>query len=545
MDRAEDPDTGRLLTFMLETSRALVAQRSVPDLLTVAATKFLALTGAERMEVYTLDHTNRFLLRSFDSAPSEHVPDPVPLYRDNRRNSASILAYAAFAGRVVTLGDIYKFSGFDFGPTYLMDRRTGHRTTSLLAFPLRNHDSMTIGVMQATNLAGAGTSNEDVLRPWIERGITAFADMVAVALTNLRLVEEKQVLIRRLARQNDSLVAENARLRIQRATTHGFAGMIGASPAMQDVFALAGRTLASEISVLLLGETGTGKDVLAQAIHRLGPRQAAPFIAQNCAALPEHLLESELFGHRRGAFTGALDNKPGLFQAADGGTLFLDEIGDMPLALQGKLLHVLQNNEVRPVGETKSRKVDVRIIAATNQKLREKVRNGTFREDLFYRLCVFPITLPPLRERRADIMLLAEHFLAMLALEQKRAKPTLSRRVCEQLERHDFPGNIRELRNGIERAVLLLDGEDTIDLHHLPLEWLAADESRANFAGPLPPDGQGLREIIGRYEAVVIASSLEDNGWNQTATARSLAISRRSLVEKMQRHAIKRVGRPD
>ena len=543
MRSPDDPDTGRLLSLMLDASQVLSHQRTVPALLAEAAQLTAGLTGGRRVDIYTLDQTNRHLVAAHSTGPSAVVEESVPLYAGDRRNTASVLAHAAFTGRLVTVADIYRFSGFDFGQTYRADLLMGHRTKSLLAFPLRNHDATTIGVMQATDVAPENGTAEALLRPALARGIEALAGMVAVALSNLRLIEDKQVLIRRLARQNDTLAAENDRLRNEEVAARQFGGVIGVSPAMQDVFALARRTLASDITVLLLGETGSGKDVLAQAIHELGHRRHRPFVAQNCAALPEQLLESELFGHRRGAFTGATDHKQGLFQAADGGTLFLDEIGDMPLALQGKLLRVLQNSEVREVGETRSRKVDVRIIAATNQRLRDRVRDGSFREDLFYRLCVFPITLPPLRERRADIAPLAEHFLARLAVEQHRPKPVLSRQALEVLDGHAFPGNVRELRNGLARALVLLDRDDVIEEAHLPPEWRPGDGVQPAPAGPLPPDGHGLRRIISRYEAVVIASSLEENGWNQTATARSLGISRRSLVEKMQRHAIKRVSR--
>jgi transcriptional regulator with GAF, ATPase, and Fis domain len=230
--------------------------------------------------------------------------------------------------------------------------------------------------------------------------------------------------------------------------------MVAASPAMQVMFDLLERVVKSDVAVLIQGETGTGKELVAKALHEYGPRKGKPFLAENCAAVPADLLESELFGHKRGSFTGAIADRPGHFVAADGGTVFLDEIGDMPLAMQSKLLRVLQEGEVRPVGSNKVVHVDVRIVAASNKDLRAMCRNATFREDLYFRLAVVTIQLPPLRERKGDVRHLVRFFLERVKLEMNR-EARLDEEALTLLERWRWPGNVRELENEIRRAVAL------------------------------------------------------------------------------------------
>jgi len=234
-------------------------------------------------------------------------------------------------------------------------------------------------------------------------------------------------------------------------------GMVGASPAMGKIFDLLERVVASDVAVLIQGETGTGKELVAQALHRYGARAKKPFLAENCAAVPAELLESELFGHKKGSFTGAVADRPGHFVAADGGTVFLDEIGDMPLAMQAKLLRVLQEGEVRPVGSNKVVHVDVRIVAASNKDLRAMCRAGTFREDLYFRLAVVTLVLPPLRERKGDVRHLVRFFLERINAEMGRSA-TIDEQALALLERWRWPGNVRELENEIRRAVALSSG---------------------------------------------------------------------------------------
>ena len=300
-------------------------------------------------------------------------------------------------------------------------------------------------------------------------------------------------------------------------------GLIGDSPAMQGVYQLIGKVLHNPMSVLVTGETGTGKELVARAIHRYGSRRSQPFIAQNCAALPEHLLESELFGYRKGAFTGADKDHRGLMESAHGGTLFLEEIGDMPLALQAKLLRVLQEGEVRPLGSSETCKIDVRIITATHQNLQEMVAQGQFREDLYYRLAPFPIELPPLRERDQDVQLLARHFAQEACQFLHRAPCQWADNTLEQLASYNFPGNIRELKGMIARALLLCEGNRLLPEH---FNLSAAVE---------PANSMTLRERLERVERNLLLDCLQRNQGNQTNAATELGLPRRTLLYRMQK----------
>jgi DNA-binding NtrC family response regulator len=299
-----------------------------------------------------------------------------------------------------------------------------------------------------------------------------------------------------------------------------FAGIVGESPAFKKDLARAARLLPHRNpSALILGETGTGKELLARAIHAGGPRRGAPFVAVNCSALPEHLIESELFGHERGSFTDAHAAKPGLFEVADTGTLFLDEIGDLPLGLQGKLLRVLEDKEIRRVGGTKSRTVDIRILAATHERLRERVREGSFREDLFFRLSTVVLTLPPLRERGDDVILIAEALLERIAAEHGLPVPSLTAEVGRQLRAHTWPGNIRELKNALERALLL---SATGDLDADELLPPADPHVRGDGSIPFPAPLHQITTAAAR-------ATVKLCGGNRSESARRLLISPRRL----------------
>ncbi len=312
------------------------------------------------------------------------------------------------------------------------------------------------------------------------------------------------------------------------ATADGF-GMIGNGDAMRQVHRLIGKILHTSITVLLTGETGTGKELVARAIHERGSRRTQPFVVQNCAALPEHLLESELFGYRKGAFTGAERDRTGLFDAANGGTLFLDEIGDMPLALQAKLLRVLQEGEVRPLGSTETHRVDVRIIAATHRHLLRLVEQGTFREDLYYRLTHFPIQLPPLRERGEDLPLLARHFADQACACLQRSRCRWSSAALDLLAGHAFPGNVRELKGLVERAVLLCEGNELLPEHFaIRPTTLGADTSSLT-----------LRERLDQLERGLLVDCLRKNRGNQTQAAQELGLPRRTLLYRLQRLSIR------
>jgi two-component system response regulator HupR/HoxA len=358
-----------------------------------------------------------------------------------------------------------------------------------------------------------------VTKPWesedlritLRRAIEAFH----LARENLRLVEE-------LRRANERLAAENAYLR--ETAQHE---IVGESTAIHEVLDLIGRVAPSRSTVLIEGETGTGKELVARAIHAASPRRDRLFVAVNCAALSEGVLESELFGHRRGAFTGALEDRKGLFEVATGGTLFLDEISETTAGVQAKLLRVLQEGEIRPVGETRSRTVDVRTIVATNRDLADEVKAGRFREDLYYRLRVFPIRVPPLRERTDDIPALTIHFLRKLAAQLKRPVLEPTDDVLALLARYPFPGNVRELANELERAVLLAEpgAPLTEDLLSERVQEAMADG----------PSGGVLQHRTDAFEREQIDAALARAGGVKTRVAEELGITYRGLLKKMTR----------
>ena len=309
-------------------------------------------------------------------------------------------------------------------------------------------------------------------------------------------------------------------------------GFIGQSEKMQQILETLALVAPTDTSVLILGESGTGKELIADSIHSNSERATQPLVKVNCAALPENLLESELFGHEKGAFTGAVSRRKGRFETANGGTIFLDEIGEISLAVQAKLLRVLQEQQFEPLGSSKTMTVDVRIIAATNKQLEEEIQKGRFREDLFYRLNVFPICLPPLRERKDDIPLLAEHFLAQYSQKHKRRIVGFSPHALDLLIRYDWKGNIRELENTVERSVILCRDE-SITPQHLPVPIQA-------LMGAESPESQNLEGglTLKEMEKQLILSTLKQYEENRTKTAEALGISRRSLQMKLKDYGI-------
>jgi DNA-binding NtrC family response regulator len=326
------------------------------------------------------------------------------------------------------------------------------------------------------------------------------------------------------------LERENARLRRALDQTSAFGDLIGRSPAMRDIYALVRKISASGSSVLITGESGTGKDVVARTIHFTGVRSAKPFVPINCTAMPEGLLESELFGHVKGAFTGAHANKRGLFEEADGGTLFLDEIGDMPLALQSKMLRVLQDREIRPVGGTRAVKVDVRIIAATNKDLHHEIEKGGFRKDLYYRLNVIPLRIPPLRDRPEDIPLLAEAFLRRHAPERALR---ISESAMDRLVRYRWEGNGRELENAIERALVLCSGAE-IEAGDFALET-EVSPAAASFEENLLAEAFRKRMTVRELTDLYIDRVLAECRGSKMEAARVLGLNRRTLYRRDER----------
>lgn len=340
---------------------------------------------------------------------------------------------------------------------------------------------------------------------------------VAQALTMRRLNEDVRLL-------NDELSKINR-----------YQEMVGSSAAMQQVYALIDKVRDVDCSVTITGESGTGKELAARAIHFSGKRKDERFVVINCAAIPETLLEEELFGHKRGSFTGAMQDKKGKLEIADRGTVFLDEIGDMPVGLQGKLLRAIQQKEFSPLGSTAVRKVDIRILAATNRDLQEMVRQGTFREDLFYRLNVMNIRMPALRERRDDILLLCEHFIRQFNHEQNKSVKRLSPEAKQILLSYDYPGNVRQLANIIEYAMILSAGGEILP-EALPLEVRANGVRREKSASSLPDllAGMPLRDV----ERAAIDATLKKNGGRRDMSARELGISVRGLQNKINDYGL-------
>ncbi|MBW2624380.1 MAG: sigma-54-dependent Fis family transcriptional regulator [Deltaproteobacteria bacterium] len=342
------------------------------------------------------------------------------------------------------------------------------------------------------------------------------------------------VLTLKKAEEREELRRENMALRRAAART-GRPGIIARSRAMQDLLSLVDRVAAADSPVLITGESGTGKEVLAQAIHQAGPRADKPFVPVNCGAIPENLLESELFGHVQGAFTDATRDRVGLFQEADGGTLFLDEVGELPLPLQVKLLRALQEREIRPVGASTTLQVDVRILAATARDLARDTSAGGFREDLFYRLNVLPMYIPPLRERTEDIPLLLDHFLIAQSARMDRKRPEVAPDFIEALVAYSWPGNVRELENLIER-ILVLSPQQVLDLKVLP------ENVRQNAVeSPVRVDDEtdmDLKTQIRNLEAVLIQRALKQCQGNRSETARRLKISYPSLLSKIKAYGL-------
>lgn len=324
---------------------------------------------------------------------------------------------------------------------------------------------------------------------------------------------------------------ENISLKKEIQGKYSFENMIGCSPAIKKAFYLMEKAIESPVTVLIQGETGTGKELVARSIHYNSVRKDKPFVAQNCAAMPESLLESELFGHKKGAFTGAVADKKGLFEMAHKGTIFLDEVGDTPMSLQVRLLRVLQEGEIRRVGEVNPIKVDVRVIAATHQELKTEIEAGRFRQDLYYRIQTFPIPLPPLRERDGDIPLLVEHFLNKYC-QRLEKQCRISPECLTLLEKYPFPGNIRELENEIVRALTLAPDKGTITPD------LFSESIRYATGVPFNTKEGTVQAITDRLERSLVQKALEEVGGNRTRAAEKLGLSRRGLLNKIRRYGL-------
>jgi two-component system, NtrC family, response regulator AtoC len=388
----------------------------------------------------------------------------------------------------------------------------------------------------------------------VDAAVERYPDIVAIVVTGFGTVKDAVEAIKRgawdfvskpfqidellhaldAALEQRRLKSENAYLRAQLEERYRFEGLIGQGPAMKRLMQLLETVAGTNSTTLVTGETGTGKEVVARAIHHNGPRRLQRFVALNCSAIPEALLEAELFGHVRGAFTGAVGNRQGRLEQAHRGTLFLDEVGTMSAALQMKLLRVLQEREFERVGDSHTIKVDVRVIAATNSDLVRMVAEGQFREDLYYRLNVIPVHLPPLRERKEDIPLLVQHFLDRLG-GAARAPITVSQEAMRRLMAFHWPGNVRQLENFVERAVAFSAGRPQIEAADLPAELQQIDPTPAVGFVSLPEDGLDFTAFIANIERELIERSLERTRGNKGGAAKLLNLKRTTLVEKMKR----------
>ncbi|MBO3761694.1 sigma 54-interacting transcriptional regulator [Ciceribacter sp. L1K22] len=536
---------------LLELTITLAKERRVEALLVHVLDAALRLSRAEGAAIFTLDrlarHLHRVCFNYRGITTANQSEARISIYdkslAPNLRDPAT---FAVSTSTLVAVADIDNAPGFEFDVIRDSDKAINFRTRSLTILPLTVGGEETIGILQLVNLPDRAGGSSGTLPKHVVRPMQGLASHAAAAIRNARLFEENQRLIRQLGRMNDELQQENTRLMSKAAAFKSKKpkGLIGNSAPMEKVFDLIERAAGSSVPILLRGETGTGKEMMANYIHLSSERSRSAFVAQNCAALPESLLESELFGHVKGAFTGALANKPGLVHEAHGGTLFLDEVGDMPPGLQAKVLRLLQEGEIRRVGSTKTEIVDVRIVAATNVNLEEKIERGEFRKDLYYRLNVFPIVVPPLRERPSDIPRLIDHFLTE-AVGGDGERPELTADALDTLLRWAYPGNVRELKNILERAALLANRGQAIDREHLPAEISGFREETLHGAHPNHIPHGDLKSIVGQYEAMVIEARLREANWNQSHAARNLNVSRRTMVEKLNRYSIRRPGATD
>ncbi len=401
-----------------------------------------------------------------------------------------------------------------------IDLQENFITQSMICVPLRTQKGL-IGVLYALNkIKGEFTEKEGQL-------LEHLSGTIAIAIENARLYGE-------LKQYANSLAKENRRLRSDAQDRFNLQGIIGSSPAMRRLFLLMEKVIETNISVLIQGETGTGKELIAKVIHYMGPLKDKPFVVENCGAFTENLLESELFGHVRGAFTGALNNKKGLFEMGNGGTVFLDEITETSAAMQVKLLRVLQEGQVRPVGAEKPIDIDIRLLASTNRDLEAEVKKGNFRQDLFFRINVFPLVVPPLRERKEDIPLLAGHFLKRFSKKLKSPVTEFTPRALKYLSLFDWPGNVRELENEIERAVALAINENRIGVTHLSEKIVTT----ARQVSSVQIGRMKLKDATQQLERKMVSEALNQANGNRSQAARMLGLTRQGLLNKIDRYKI-------
>lgn len=499
------------LSALYRATRSLAGVREFDEVLeAVSAAIFEIVTGATHLTIALADENEprRIVPVLTRSRSMEHKGETIPISRTVLNRVIKDRAALHIADAVSEIGS---------------KSIHGAQILSVLGVPL----------WVGEEVRGAALiDNRDSPGMFAERDLellTVLAGQAALAIENSRLLRRLRLAEERLEKENRYLKGSEEKRR--------FKGIIGQSKAMEKVFEQIRKVMDTRVTVAIEGETGTGKELVASMIHYQGNRRDKLFVAQNCAALPETLLESELFGHKKGSFTNAHEDKKGIFEIADGGTVFLDEVGEMSLALQSKLLRVLQEGEVRPLGASYSKKVDVRIISATNRNLEEEVAQGRFRKDLFYRLRVFPITLPPLRERKDDIPLLANFFLKKYGEEIGRPMAGFSQEALALLMAYHWPGNVRELENEVQRIVIQGDPGSFVTPEHLSHRIRQA-ELVSDKLSSVKFDGSTLKEIMERFEKAILIEALREHGNNKTQTAATLGITREGLHKKLSKYKI-------
>jgi transcriptional regulator with GAF, ATPase, and Fis domain len=447
----------------------------------------------------------------------------------DEHDEQSVLPYkisGSLSGWVLKNKRILKVDDLDSEERFRNLSSEGNRIKSIICMPLVVRNEI-LGLTTLIRGAAKGPFTDEQCRL-----VGILSSQSAQILHNAQLLEDLAHKNELLELSRRKLHEENLRLRAEAGTTFSFENIIGKSPAMKNVLTLASKFSGGDSPVLITGETGTGKELVARAIHFAGARKDMPFVVKNCGLKTETLLESELFGHVKGSFTGAVKDKIGLFKEADGGTIFLDEIGDAPLATQAAILRVIQHGEIRPIGSSRMENVNVRVISATNKDLGKAIKDGSFREDLFYRLSTFAINLPPLRDRRDDIPLLVKHILGKLKIKIRNEDLSISSAAMDVLTSYTWPGNVRQLENELERAAIICDTARQIDINHLSRELLVNREDILNI-----PQGS-LQEIVERVEHDVIAASLRQHNGNITQTSKALGLTRKGLKNKIARYKL-------
>jgi len=499
-----------VLLALLDASKAINQVLEVDRLLDLVVEHALKVFEVEGASVLVLDDNQQELI--FQAVSGDAAQQLIGKRMEADRG---IAGQTIKTGRPVCVNDVTQNVNFDRS----IDSEAHFRTKSLIAAPMIYQDQP-VGVVEVINPKG----RNDFTQQEVDL-LQVFANLVAGPTRHARTLGLLQ-------RQNQILKESGSQTQL-----------IGRSDVFEQVISVCRKVAPSNTTVLLTGETGTGKEMVARFIHDVSKRCDGPLVPVHCAALPEQLFESELFGHVKGAFTGATREKPGRFELADGGTLFLDEVGEIPMTMQVKLLRVLEQREFSRVGSAEVVPCDARLVAATNRDLKQEVEDKSFREDLYYRLNVMPIHLPPLRDRPEDIPVLIDHLLKAACADMGREAPAVSDDAMQRLSGYAWPGNVRELRNVLERAALLCNGNITPE--HLTPEVVGGDASQASGLGSASQsssDDDDGSSVLAQQEKALVLKALEDSNWNQSAAARSLGLSRDNLRYRMKKYGLSKPG---